>query len=259
MTIRFTCRNPQCGKAINAPDTAAGRRVRCPACGQVLTVPKAADTYDLADEDRQPQRQEGPPPAAPTEAENTCAVCGAVYPRGSTCPRCHTSRSKAAGGGFDKGKWITIAAVVGLFALLMTGAYFVIKMFAQTGEQYGHALIGARERAGDVGCALQLTNIYRSLETAALAADGKYPDSITELYSLSAFHCPARDGPAYQYIPGQDRSMPPDNVLVYETAAAHEGRCSVLRLSGAVELLTPQEVQTAVAETQRVLEAKAKK
>ncbi len=239
------------------PDTAAGRRVRCSACGQVLTVPQAADIYDLAEEERPPQRPERPSTTS-AEEESVCAVCGTRYPRGQSCPRCRRPSYRATSGGFDKGKWITIAAIVGLFAGLMTGAYFVIKMMAQTGEQYGHALVGARERASDVGCTLQLTNIFRSLDTAAMAADGKFPASISELYSPSSFHCPSRDGPPYKYITGQDRSMPPSNVLVYETAPAHEGKCSVLRLGGTVELLTPEQVQAAVAETHRVIAARAK-
>jgi hypothetical protein len=155
----------------------------------------------------------------------------------------------------DKGKLINIIVVAGLFAALVTGAYFVIKMFTQTGEQYGQALIHAHEVSADAACALQMTNVHTTLQTAAEGADGKFPPSMTEFYSPSQFHCPDPNGPAYQYIPGQNWSMPPTNVLVYEATPAHEGKCTVLRLNGRVELLTPQQVQAAVEQTRRVIAA----
>ena len=37
-TLRFRC---DCGRALSAPESAAGRRGRCPACGTVFTVPAA--------------------------------------------------------------------------------------------------------------------------------------------------------------------------------------------------------------------------
>lgn len=37
MTISTTC--PGCGKAIAAPDTAAGHKARCPFCSQVVDIP----------------------------------------------------------------------------------------------------------------------------------------------------------------------------------------------------------------------------
>ena len=49
--IRVTCR---CGKILNAGDEHAGRQAKCPACGEVLTVPHPQA------EAGQPQ----PPPAA---------------------------------------------------------------------------------------------------------------------------------------------------------------------------------------------------
>ncbi len=39
MPIKIRC---QCGKALNAPDSAAGKAVKCPGCGKPLRVPAAA-------------------------------------------------------------------------------------------------------------------------------------------------------------------------------------------------------------------------
>lgn len=202
-------------------------------------------------------RAGGPDPRpAPSDAMNTCVVCGAQYPRGQSCPRCRPQRYRPASGGFDKGKWAIVAVLVGVFALLMTGAYFVIKSLARTGEEYGQALHGAQERGGEVACALQLTNIYRSLQIAAMSADGRFPASLVELYSPGQLRCPSRDGPPYVYVPGQDQSMPGGNVLIYEDAPAHDGKCSVLRLNGRVELLTPEEVKAAVDKTHALISSK---
>ena len=40
MTITVTC--SQCAKTFKAPDTAAGRKARCPGCGHALEIPKPA-------------------------------------------------------------------------------------------------------------------------------------------------------------------------------------------------------------------------
>jgi hypothetical protein len=58
MPISVHC--PQCGKKLNAPDSAAGKRARCPQCKTILTLP-AADV-PMADEvlDAEPMQ---PPPS----------------------------------------------------------------------------------------------------------------------------------------------------------------------------------------------------
>ena len=43
--------------------------------------------------------------------------------------------------------------------------------------------------------------------------------------------------------------MPPTNILLYESRPVHDGHCSVLRLGRQIELLSPEEVQQAVAQT----------
>jgi hypothetical protein len=46
MTIRFTCANGACGKALKVNDEAAGKRLRCPACGHSQTIPQPAAEDD---------------------------------------------------------------------------------------------------------------------------------------------------------------------------------------------------------------------
>jgi hypothetical protein len=45
MSITFAC---DCGRTINAPDTAAGKRARCPGCGDLVKVPIADDQDAVA-------------------------------------------------------------------------------------------------------------------------------------------------------------------------------------------------------------------
>ena len=48
MPIKVTC---SCGKTLTAPDAAAGKRAKCPGCGQVITIPapvQEAELFDVA-------------------------------------------------------------------------------------------------------------------------------------------------------------------------------------------------------------------
>jgi hypothetical protein len=201
-------------------------------------------------------RRDAQRPATPSNVPmNTCAVCGASYPRGQSCPRCHRAEVRVAAGGFDRGKWTVILVGLALFGGLMVGAYFVIKSMAHTGEQYGRALQDARKRGSSVSCRVQMATIHQSLQVAAAAADGKYPRALTELYSASELHCPADPNVPYVYVPGQDQTMPGDNVLVYEPRATHDGRCSVLRLNGKVDMLSTQQLAAELDKTRAVIAA----
>jgi hypothetical protein len=67
MPISFTC---VCGRALRVKDDMAGRKARCPVCGQVLTVPvpqpRAAEdeALEILFVDDSVQAQPPPPPAA---------------------------------------------------------------------------------------------------------------------------------------------------------------------------------------------------
>jgi len=43
--IRVSC---SCGKSLRAPDSAAGKRLRCPGCGQMIALPESAPSAPLA-------------------------------------------------------------------------------------------------------------------------------------------------------------------------------------------------------------------
>ena len=56
MPINFDC---SCGKTLRVPDEHAGRRVKCPACAVVSTVPTPEPMFEVVEEPAAP-----PPPKA---------------------------------------------------------------------------------------------------------------------------------------------------------------------------------------------------
>src|SRR5439155_27210232 len=60
MPISIKC--PECGRKLNAPDSAAGRRARCPQCKAVVTLPAAGT--QVGDEVLDAEPVSAPPQAA---------------------------------------------------------------------------------------------------------------------------------------------------------------------------------------------------
>src|SRR5579871_1628097 len=78
MTIPFAC---SCGKSFQAKDEFAGKRTKCPACGQVLVIP-------------QPSQADAPPAESPAMIHFRCD-CGKEFKvkpefagRSTKCPAC---------------------------------------------------------------------------------------------------------------------------------------------------------------------------
>ena len=145
-----------------------------------------------------------------------------------------------------------------LFALIFLGligfgVWWIIKSFGQAGEQYTQTMIDAKYTAETVKCQTNLRTIAQNIQIYALSNEG-FPSSLEDLIQWSGstqlFKCPSPDAGEYVYISGQRSGMSPANVLLYESKPVHDGRCSVLRLGGQIELLTPEELQQALAQTQ---------
>ena len=150
------------------------------------------------------------------------------------------------------GTLVNIVAAVIFLGLLGLGLWWVIKSIGEAGQQYSEVLIDTQSRAVTVRCQTNLRAIWQNLQTYAISNES-FPPSSQALVEWSGntqlFQCPAADGQEYVYIPGQREGMSGENVLVYERQAVHDGRCSVLRLNGQIELLTPEQVEVAVART----------
>ena len=162
-------------------------------------------------------------------------------------------------GSVDVGKLIGI--VIALIVLVLFGyaIWWVTKSVGDAGSQYSGAMIDTKRKAIALQCQMNMRTIWQNLRMYAIEKEG-FPPSLKTLADWGAdpqsLRCPAPDGQEYFYIPGQNENMPGQNVLVYELKPVHEGRCNLLRLDGQMELLTPEQVQAAVTETQAQLQGR---
>ena len=150
------------------------------------------------------------------------------------------------------GTLVNVVTALIFFGLVGLGLWWVIKTIGEAGQQYSEVLIDTQYAATTLKCQTNLRAIWQNLQTYAISNES-FPPSSQALVEWSGntqlFQCPAADGQKYIYIPGQRPDMSGENVLVYEPKAVHDGRCSVLQLSGQIELLRPEQVQVAVART----------
>lgn len=93
MTIRFDCQF--CGKTLKADDSKAGKKVKCPSCEGVLTIPELAfspepavsEVEDLDEEIT--ERGAKSPELATSKRTIPCPMCDEpISPRETTCPWC---------------------------------------------------------------------------------------------------------------------------------------------------------------------------
>ena len=150
------------------------------------------------------------------------------------------------------GTIINIVTAIIFFGLIALGILWVIKNVGQAGQQYTEGMIKTKYTAITVKCQMNMRAIGQNIQIYAISNDS-FPPSLEALIEFSGstqlFQCPDPEGGKYVYIPGQNNSMPPTNILLYEPKPVHDGLCNVLRLNRQIELLSPEQVQQAVAQT----------
>jgi hypothetical protein len=150
------------------------------------------------------------------------------------------------------GTIINVITGVIFFGLIGMGVWWVIKTTGQAGQQYTTAMIKTSHKATTLNCQMNMQTIFKNVHIYAISNE-HFPESQAELVEFGGysklFHCPDPNGSEYVYIPGQDGTMPPTNVLVYESKPVHDGRCNAVFLSGQIEALTPEELKQAVEAT----------
>ena len=162
--------------------------------------------------------------------------------------RCIATRRTNAYGGTI----INVIVAVVFFGLIALGIWWLMKSIGQTGQQYTEAMVRTRYNALTVKCQTNMRTIGQNIQMYAITNETLPPSSeALEQWSGSSqlFRCPDPNGGKYIYIPGQDGRMPDSNILLYGPNPVHNGRCSVLRLGGQIELLSPEELKIALART----------
>lgn len=157
--------------------------------------------------------------------------------------------SSAPQGSVDIGKLMGIIISLVILGLLGYSVWWVTKSMSDAGSQYGGALVDAKRKALALQCQTNMRAIWQNLRMYEIEKES-FPPSLKTLIDWGAdaqlLRCPDPDGAEYIYISGQNKNMSGENVLLYESKAAHEGRCNLLRVDGQIELLTPEQVQAAL-------------
>ena len=163
-----------------------------------------------------------------------------------------TKSTRGTGRGRRGGTIVNVLTGVIFFGLLAMGIWWVFRQVGDAGQQYTTGMINATQRANDLKCQMNMRSIYQSIQMYAMSNE-EFPGSQERLVeycgSSRLFRCDDPNAPPHVYIAGQTPGMPPTNVLVYEPAPVHEGRSTVLFLSGQIALLTPEELKPALDAT----------
>ncbi len=150
------------------------------------------------------------------------------------------------------GTIVNILTALIFFGAIAFGILWVMKQFGQAGQQYSQAMVDTSDRASALKCQMNMRSIFQSLQLYAIENDA-YPSSQEELVRYCGdsrlFHCSEPNAPMYVYIPGQRGDMAPTNVLLYEPAPIHEGKCTVLFAGGQIALLAPDELKQVINAT----------
>ncbi len=145
---------------------------------------------------------------------------------------------------------ILIAGIV--IVLIGIGVMSLMKQAGETTQEYAEGMVNTTNKASSIACTMNMSQIFQVLQMYSMTEDKlpeSYDDLVSEVGMTQVFHCSEPNAPNYTYIPGQTLSSPSDNILLYESVPVHSGRCNVLRVSGRVEMLTPEELQAAIEQT----------
>ena len=150
------------------------------------------------------------------------------------------------------GTVVNVVTAIVFLGLLGGGVYWVIKGLGEATEEYSGAVVKTRRTAMSTACHANMNTIMQNLQIYA-TTEGGLPESMEELRRWSGnsklYRCPDPKGSEYIFVEGQNGKMPGDNILIYEPNAVHNGRSNVLRLNGKIELLTPEQLNEALAQT----------
>ena len=151
--------------------------------------------------------------------------------------------------------------VVLLAILIVAIIYFV--PFGKGKKSYVETVIDARQTAKDTVTSAELANLHKELLVYLMANDDKFPPTKTDIMRASQIarkYLRQRDPNSprfFNYIGGQDTSMPALNVLIWEERPGSDEACHVLRINGQVDFLPPDEIDLAIDATEDTIKQTA--
>lgn len=127
MAIRFDCQF--CGKTLKADDSKAGKKVKCPSCEGLLSIPEALIEPQIEDSYDEPEFDAAPEVTRPRKAKSKtlCPMCDEpISPQDAICPWCGEKTKKKKRSSFpiaDPGKRLmgALADVFATFVFVLPG------------------------------------------------------------------------------------------------------------------------------------------
>ena len=144
--------------------------------------------------------------------------------------------------------------IIGLaiLALMVYGIMWIAKGTGEAVQEYGQGINNTQSQASNLKCQMNMRTIWQSIQLYSISHDDlpkSFDELVDEVGTIQVFQCSEPNTPRFEYIPGQRLDSPQDNILLYEPAAAHNGKCNVLRVSGIIDQLTIEELQAAIEQT----------
>ena len=145
--------------------------------------------------------------------------------------------------------------MVVLLALLIVGIIYFGR-FGKGKKSYVETVLDTKQTAKDTVTLVELANLHKELLVYLMTNDDKFPPTKTDIMRESPIarkYLRQRDPNSprfFNYIGGQDTSMPASNVLIWEERPGTDDLCHVLRINGQVNFLSPDDVDLAIDATQ---------
>jgi len=155
------------------------------------------------------------------------------------------------------GSLTDLIVVIIILVLIGAGVMWVIKRTGEAGQEYAEGMVSAHNQASSIVCKSNMGQIYQVIQMYSMTEDAfpeTFNDLVNEVGTSRVFECSEPNCPSFEYIPGQSFNSPENNILLYEPAASHDGKCTVLRVGGTVEMLAPEELEAAIRQTKAHLE-----
>lgn len=260
MAIYFHCVNPSCGRSVRAPDSAGGKPSRCPFCRTVQNVPPTSRVEDMV------PMSETPPAGSP--------AIHAVLPAQAARKVQPTEHQRST---FHRK--LIIGAIIVVALVIVGGAVLMFWPDEKKDRREGSSGGGTTQPSGvaltptntptasgnpiasylgTLSASMNMAKMAASMETLKAVGNGivlyggmnedKRPASLGDMVKANVITAEILVSPGDRsrkivYILDQTASSPGENIQAYDPVVYVGSKVPVLRLNGAVETLSPDELK----------------